>query len=93
MKEAPISTTAEILADATDLADANITIDESIVNAETDPTALNGNLRNFRHSHDVENFYRFVYEHDLRREAKIIFDHIMTYFAKNKKKRKNKVSQ
>ncbi|MBF0359591.1 MAG: hypothetical protein HQK49_01175 [Oligoflexia bacterium] len=50
-------------------------------------------LKNFRHSQDIENFYRFVHEHELRREAKIILDRIFAYTSKAKKKKKNKVSQ
>lgn len=51
---------------------------------------LNKGFKNFRHSPDIENFYRFVHEHDLRREAKMILDRIMAYIAKTKKKKKSK---
>ena len=33
-------------------------------------------LRNFRNSADIENFYRFVYENELRREARMVFEAI-----------------
>ena len=50
-------------------------------------------LKNFRHSQDIESFYRFVHEHELRREAKIILDRIFAYTNKTKKKKKSKLSQ
>jgi len=33
-----------------------------------------GSLKNFRHHPDIENFYRFIYENDLRYEALEIID-------------------
>ena len=39
-------------------------------NAET----AAGSLKNFRHHPDIENFYRFIYENDLRYEALEIID-------------------
>ena len=33
-----------------------------------------GSLKNFRHHPDIENFYRFIYENDLRYEALDIID-------------------
>ncbi|MBF0313021.1 MAG: hypothetical protein HQK50_07390 [Oligoflexia bacterium] len=60
----------------------------------TGEALANKGLRNFRHSSDIENFYRFVHEYDLRREAKTILDSIMSYVAKNnRKKKKNKSIQ
>jgi hypothetical protein len=35
-----------------------------------------GSLKNFRHHPDIENFYRFVYENDLRYEALAIIDEL-----------------
>jgi hypothetical protein len=43
----------------------------------TDTTALTGEnspLRSFRQTQDIENFYRFVNENGLRREAKKILE-------------------
>lgn len=34
-------------------------------------------LKNFRHHPDMENFYRFIYESDLRFEALAIFDQLL----------------
>lgn len=47
--------------------------------------------RNFRHGPDIENFYRFVHENELRREAKRILDFVFTKIARpSKKKKKDK---
>ncbi len=45
-------------------------------------------FRNFRSNVDVENFYRFVHENDLRREAKMLLDVIFSRSGKAPKKRK-----
>jgi len=37
-----------------------------------------GSLKNFRHHPDIENFYRFIYENDLRYEALEIIDVMAT---------------
>jgi hypothetical protein len=43
--------------------------------------------RNFKRSEEVEKFYRFIHDNDLRREAKMILDRICTL---NKKAYNNK---
>ncbi len=47
-------------------------------------------LRNFRSAPDIEHFYRFLHENDLRREAKMILDRVVKALAP-KKRRKKKV--
>ena len=37
-------------------------------------TAAAGSLKNFRHHPDIENFYRFIFENDLRYEGLEIID-------------------
>lgn len=37
-----------------------------------------GSLKNFRHHPDIENFYRFIYENDLRYEGLEIIDRMMS---------------
>ena len=37
-----------------------------------------GSLKNFRHHPDIENFYRFIYENDLRYEGLEIIDLMMS---------------
>lgn len=41
------------------------------------PELSQGALKNFRHHPDMENFYRFIYENDLRYEALHIFNKIL----------------
>jgi hypothetical protein len=38
---------------------------------------MSASFKNFRHHPDMENFYRFIYENDLRHEALAIIDKIM----------------
>ena len=40
-------------------------------------TEISASFKNFRHHPDMENFYRFIYENDLRHEALAIIDEIM----------------
>jgi len=37
-------------------------------------TEMSASFKNFRHHPDMENFYRFIYENDLRHEALTIID-------------------
>ena len=39
-------------------------------------TEMSASFKNFRHHPDMENFYRFIYENDLRHEALAIIDEI-----------------
>ena len=39
---------------------------------------MSASFKNFRHHPDMENFYRFIYENDLRHEALAIIDEMMT---------------
>jgi len=56
------------------------------VAAEADAPARKS--KNFRQLPDIENFYRFVYENDLRREAKILLESIWTAYIKRKKQQR-----
>jgi hypothetical protein len=38
---------------------------------------MSASFKNFRHHPDMENFYRFIYENDLRHEALAIIDQIV----------------
>lgn len=52
--------------------------------------------KSFKSSADVENFYRFVYENNLRREAKMVLSAIVSLqksAKKTKRKRKTKKVQ
>lgn len=50
---------------------------------------ISASFKNFRHHPDMENFYRFIYENDLRHEALAIIDDIMVE-KKNRKAAKGK---
>jgi hypothetical protein len=45
--------------------------------AASGSTEMSASFKNFRHHPDMENFYRFIYENDLRHEALAIIDEIM----------------
>ncbi|MBI2521962.1 MAG: hypothetical protein HYV97_16215 [Bdellovibrio sp.] len=45
-------------------------------------------IKNFRELPDIENFYRFIYENDLRREAKLLLESIWTAYIKRKKQQR-----
>ncbi|MBY0470913.1 hypothetical protein K2X30_07055 [bacterium] len=46
--------------------------------AAASTTEMSASFKNFRHHPDMENFYRFIYENDLRHEALEILDEIIT---------------
>ena len=50
--------------------EAGIALAAAAANADT----AAGSLKNFRHHPDIENFYRFIYENDLRYEGLEIID-------------------
>jgi predicted HNH restriction endonuclease len=45
--------------------------------AATGNGEISASFKNFRHHPDMENFYRFIYENDLRHEALAILDDMM----------------
>ncbi|MBI3535597.1 MAG: hypothetical protein HY072_08975 [Deltaproteobacteria bacterium] len=47
-------------------------------------TDASTSFKSFRHHPDMENFYRFIYENDLRHEALTILDEVLTQ-KQNKK--------
>lgn len=52
--------------------------------AATSSTEMSASFKNFRHHPDMENFYRFIYENDLRLEALTILDQIQLEKANRK---------
>ncbi len=65
----------------------------STVNTETEAVVEGPKTpRNFRTAIDIENFYRFVNDNDLRREAKIMLEVIQqkVMITVKKKKKENK---
>jgi len=63
--------------------------DGSTIDFQTSDT-LPPSLKKFRRSPEVEGFYRFVYENDLRFEAGEILDRIILRRRQEKKTRKKK---
>ena len=49
--------------------------------------------RNFRNSADIENFYRFVHDNNLRREAHLILETIISRMNIKKRRRRSKKVQ
>ncbi len=63
------------------------------MNAETNATntEVKPGVRNFRTIPEIESFYRFVYENDLRRETKLALSVIIRKLnAANKKSKRSK---
>lgn len=52
--------------------------------AVTGSTEMSASFKNFRHHPDMENFYRFIFENDLRLEALAIIDEMMVERANRK---------
>lgn len=49
-------------------------------------------VKTFRNNVDIENFYRFIHENDLRREATTMLEFVQSKLAKPKKRgRKKKI--
>lgn len=46
--------------------------------ATSGSSEISASFKNFRHHPDMENFYRFIFENDLRHEALAIIDEMMT---------------
>jgi hypothetical protein len=52
--------------------------------AATGSTEMSASFKNFRHHPDMENFYRFIFENDLRLEALAIINDMMVERANRK---------
>lgn len=51
------------------------------------------NIKSFRSNSDIENFYRYIHENGLRREAFMLMEYAISKVAKVKKTRKAKTLQ
>jgi len=60
--------------------------------AATGSTEMSASFKNFRHHPDMENFYRFIYENDLRLEALAIINDMMVERANRKAVRSAKAN-
>jgi hypothetical protein len=56
------------------------------VKIDMQESAGGGAPKNFRNHPDIENFFRFIYENDLREEALEILDNVIVAKAAKKKK-------
>ncbi len=54
------------------------------------PTEKQQPAAGFRSSADIENFYRFVADNGLRREAKLVLEKISSLLTKNNKKKRKR---
>jgi hypothetical protein len=68
---------AEEQADAAAARSASAGGAEAALAAANSTGEMSASFKNFRHHPDMENFYRFIYENDLRHEAAQIIDIIM----------------
>lgn len=63
----------------------------AVVEEQTDEQVeITRALRNFRNIPEIEHFYRFVYDNNLRRETKLVFEAITSAIASQKKVNKKK---
>lgn len=65
---------------------------ETAENTAGAATAEIPKVRNFRNATDVENFYRFLNDNDLRKEAKLALETVLNKLAPKSKKRKKRNS-
>lgn len=50
-------------------------------------------LKNFRSNGDIENFYRYIHENGLRREAYMLMDYALSKVARVRKGKRSKTLQ
>jgi len=50
-------------------------------------------IKNFRSNGDIENFYRYIHENGLRREAFMLMEYAISKVAKVKKGKRSKTLQ
>ena len=68
----------------------NVDMPQKTDEATAPSSTSSGNLKNFRHHPEMENFYRFVYENDLRFEALEIINEVLTEKRARKQMKKKK---
>lgn len=59
----------------------------------TEKAADSINIKNFRSNSDIENFYRYIHENGLRREAFMLMEYAINKVAKVRKTKKAKTLQ
>ena len=60
---------------------------------EKDNAAPSASIKNFKNSSEVENFYRFIHENNLRGEAKSLVELVLKRITPPKKRGRKKTLQ
>lgn len=61
--------------------------------AQTDVKPAEMTIKNFRSNADIENFYRYIHDNGLRREAFMMMEYAISKITKAKKAKKSKTLQ
>lgn len=61
------------------------------VQADNKPVEMT--IKNFRSNADIENFYRYIHDNGLRREAFMMMEYAISKITKAKKAKKSKTLQ
>ena len=67
------------------------TVETTTPAAATTPEVMT--IKNFRSNGDIENFYRYIHENGLRREAFMLMEYALSKVAKVKKGKRAKTLQ
>jgi len=62
-------------------------------NEEKNGNAEVMNIKNFRNNGDIENFYRYIHDNELRREAFMLMEYALGKVAKVRKGKRGKTLQ
>jgi hypothetical protein len=72
--------------DEEELEDEEMESTRTQTTTQSQPAELSASFKNFRHHPDMENFYRFIFENDLRLEALEMLNERLTQKQAKKKK-------
>ncbi len=61
--------------------------------AQVDNKPVEMTIKNFRSNADIENFYRYIHDNGLRREAFMMMEYAISKITKAKKAKKGKTLQ
>lgn len=61
--------------------------------AQVDNKPVEMTIKNFRSNADIENFYRYIHDNGLRREAFMMMEYAISKITKAKKAKKSKTLQ
>lgn len=71
----------------------NTPLPTTLIDEKTGPAAEVMTLKNFRSNGDIENFYRYIHDNGLRREAFMLMEYAISKVAKLKKGKRAKTLQ